>query len=299
MIAKIKTRTDFGGIVNYANDQKNKKKSATLLAHEGVCTISNKAIADFFQIQASMRPKVKIPVKHVSLAFSSQDISRFPDNEEGDALMVEIAKKWMEQMGIRNTQYIIARHHDTKHPHCHLVFNRIDNEGNLISDSNERIRNAKVCRALTKEYGFYFAPKNSKARNKSRLRPHQLRKYNLRSSVLDAQVNSRSWNDLISTLKGQGIDMRFNHAENSDKIRGISFCMDEFSIAGSKLDRDLSFNNLCTMLGDVAAELIIQPHQVITPGGGGGTNNEQGGRDDKDKDNQRSEPFYKPSKRRR
>lgn len=26
MIAKIKTRTDFGGIVNYANDQKNKKK---------------------------------------------------------------------------------------------------------------------------------------------------------------------------------------------------------------------------------------------------------------------------------
>ena len=77
---------------------------------------------------------------------------------------------------------------------------------------------AKVCRALTKEYGFYFAPKNSKARNKSRLRPHQLRKYNLRSSVLDAQVNSRSWNDFISTLKGQGIDMRFNHAENSDKI---------------------------------------------------------------------------------
>lgn len=299
MIAKIKTRADFGGIVNYANDQKNKKKSATLLAHEGVCAINNKAIADSFQIQASMRPKVKSPVKHVSLAFSSQDISRFPDDEEGDALMVEIAKKWMEQMGIRNTQYIIARHHDTKHPHCHLVFNRIDNEGNLISDSNERIRNAKVCRALTKEYGLYFAPKNSKARNKKRLRPHQLRKYTLRSSVLDARANSRSWNDFFSILKGQGIDMRFNHAENSDKIRGISFCMDEFSIAGSKLDRDLSFNNLCTMLGDIAAELIIQPHQAITSGGGGGTNSEQGWRDDKDKDNPRNEPFYKPSKRRR
>ena len=299
MIAKIKTRADFGGIVNYANDQKNKKKCATLLAYEGVCAINNKTIADSFQIQASMRPKVKSPVKHVSLAFSSQDISRFPDNEEGDALMVEIAKKWMEQMGISNTQYIIARHHDTKHPHCHLVFNRIDNEGNLISDSNERIRNAKVCRALTKEYGLYFAPKNSKARNKKRLRPHQLRKYTLRSSVLDARANSRSWNDFFSILKGQGIDMRFNHAENSDKIRGISFCMDEFSIAGSKLDRDLSFNNLCTMLGDIAAELIIQPHQAITSGGGGGTNSEQGWRDDKDKDNPRNEPFYKPSKRRR
>ena len=299
MIAKIKTRVDFGGIVNYANDQKNKKKCATLLAHEGVCAISNKFIADSFCLQASMRPKVKSPVKHVSLAFSSQDISRFPDNEEGDALMVEIAKKWMEQMGIRNTQYIIARHHDTKHPHCHLVFNRIDNDGNLISDSNERIRNTKVCRTLTKQYGLYFAPKNSKARNKSRLRPHQLRKYNLRSSTLDALAASRSWHDFFRMLKEKGIDVRFNRAENSDNIRGISFCMDEFSIAGSKLDSDLSFNRLCATLGNVATELIVQPHQTIVPSAGGGTSNEQGWRDDKDKDKQRNEPFYKPSKRRR
>ena len=201
MIAKIKTRADFGGIVNYANDQKNKKKSATLLAYEGICAINNKTIADSFQIQASMRPKVKSPVKHVSLAFSPQDTIRFPNDEKGNALMVEIAKKWMEQMGIRNTQYIITRHHDTEHPHCHIVFNRIDNDGNLISDSNERIRNAKVCRALTKEYKLYFDPKNSKARNKSRLRPHQLRKYNLRSSTLDALAASRSWHDFLHMLK--------------------------------------------------------------------------------------------------
>lgn len=299
MIAKIKTRADFGGIVNYANDQKNKKKSATLLAHEGICAINNKTIADSFQIQASMRPKVKSPVKHVSLAFSPQDTVRFPNDEKGDALMVEIAKKWMEQMGIRNTQYIITRHHDTEHPHCHIVFNRIDNAGNLISDSNERIRNAKVCRALTKEYKLYFAPKNSKARNKSRLRPHQLRKYNLRSSTLDALAASRSWHDFFRMLKEKGIDVRFNRAENSDNIRGISFCMDEFSIAGSKLDSDLSFNRLCATLGNVAKELIVQPHQAFVPSAGGGTSNEQGWRDDKSKDNQRNEPFYKTSKRRR
>ena len=299
MIAKIKTRADFGGIVNYANDQKNKKKSATLLAYEGICAINNKTIVDSFQIQASMRPKVKSPVKHVSLAFSPQDTVRFPNDEKGNALMVEIAKKWMEQMGIRNTQYIIARHHETEHPHCHIVFNRIDNDGNLISDSNERIRNAKVCRALTKEYKLYFAPKNSKARNKSRLRPHQLRKYNLRSSTLDALAASRSWHDFFRMLKEKGIDVRFNRAENSDNIRGISFCMDEFSIAGSKLDSDLSFNRLCATLGNVAKELMVRPHQAFVPSAGGGTSNEQGWRDDKSKDNQRNEPFYKTSKRRR
>ena len=70
-------------------------------------------------------------------------------------------------------------------------------------------------------------------------------------------------------------------------------------VAGSKLDRDLSFNRLCATLGNVAAELVVQPHQAITPIGGGGASNELGWRDDKDKDNQRTEPFYKPSKRRR
>ena len=93
--------------------------------------------------------------------------------------------------------------------------------------------------------------------------------------------------------------MAFPRTDNSDKIRGISFCQNGYSIAGSKLDRDLSFNSLCATLGNVATELVVQPHQAITSGGGGGTSNELGWRDDKDKDNQRNESFYKHSKRRR
>ncbi len=50
MIAKIKTRADFGGIVNYADDQKEQEKEChTLAAYEGVCAISNKTIADSFR----------------------------------------------------------------------------------------------------------------------------------------------------------------------------------------------------------------------------------------------------------
>ena len=299
MIANIKTRVDFVGIVNYANDQKNRKKCATLLAHNGVCAVSNKTIADSFQIQASMRPKVKSPVKHVSLAFSPHDAARFSDDEKGDALMVEIAQKWMELMGVRNTQYIIARHHDTSHPHCHLVFNRIDNNGNLIPDSNERIRSTKVCRALTEEYGLYIAPKNSKARNKARLRPHQLRKHNLRTAALDALAESQSWKDFLSALKVRSIDIRFNRNQASDKVRGISFSQDGISLAGSTLDRDLSLNSLCTTLGSLTEELLLQPHQAITSSAGEGTSNSLGWRDEKDKNSPKNEPFYKPFKRRR
>lgn len=299
MIANIKTRVDFVGIVNCANDQKNKKKYATLLAYKDVCTVTNKTIADSFQIQASMRPKVKSPVKHVSLAFSPHDAARFPDDEKGDALMVEIARKWMERMGIRNTQHIIARHHDTSHPHCHLVFNRIDNYGNLIPDSNERIRSTKVCRALTEEYGLYIAPKNSKARNIARLRPYQLRKHNLRTAALDALAESHSWKDFLSELKVRDTDIRFNRNKTSGNIRGVSFSQGETCMAGSSLDHDLSFNSLCTALGSLTEELLLQPHQAVIPSAGGGTSDSLGWRDDKDKNNQKNESFYRPFKRRR
>ena len=291
MIGKQTKGTSFGGCVRYVL----KEEKSKLLEAAGV-EGTPEQIAEQFELQALLNDKVKNIVGHTSLNFSPEDSARLKSD---DALMQSIAHDYMKLMGIENTQYIIARHIDREHPHCHIVFNRIDNDGNLISDSNERIRNAKVCRALTKEYKLYFAPKNSKARNKSRLRTHQLRKYNLRSSTLDALAASRSWHDFFHMLKEKGIDVRFNHAENSDKIRGISFCMDEFSIAGSKLDSDLSFNRLCATLGNVATELIVQPHQAIVSSAGGGTSNEQGWRDDKNKDNQRNEPFYKTSKRRR
>ena len=149
MIAKIMNRVDFGGLVNYAHNDKSQTKRANLLAHEGVCITDNKTIADSFYVQAAIRPNRKKPVKHTALSFSPRDAERFPDNEEGDALMAEIAKEWLKRMEIVNTQFIIARHHDTKHPHCHIVYNIVNNDGNVLSDRNERYRSTRICRALT------------------------------------------------------------------------------------------------------------------------------------------------------
>lgn len=59
MIAKIMNRVDFGGLVNYAHNDKSQTKRANLLAHEGVCITDNKTIADSFYVQATMRPNRK------------------------------------------------------------------------------------------------------------------------------------------------------------------------------------------------------------------------------------------------
>lgn len=47
----------------------------------------------------------------------------------------------MSLMGIKNTQFILVRHHNTDNPHCHLVYNRINYDGKVISSQNDFKRN--------------------------------------------------------------------------------------------------------------------------------------------------------------
>ena len=58
-----------------------------------------------------------------------------------DEFMAKITLEYMQMMGITDTQFIIVRHHNTDNPHGHIVYNRINNEGKLISDRNDYRRN--------------------------------------------------------------------------------------------------------------------------------------------------------------
>ncbi|MBR5803082.1 MAG: relaxase/mobilization nuclease domain-containing protein [Bacteroidaceae bacterium] len=262
MIAKIKTRESFAGIVDYAHDYNNDKKKARLIDYKDVCIISNKSIADSFSIQASMRSKIAKPVKHISLGFSPNDVHLFTDDEKGDELMVRIAKDWMKEMSITNTQYIIARHLDTEHPHCHLVFNRIDNDGNVISDSRERIRNMAVCKLLNKKYGLYVAPSKSKKIHEDRLRGYEAKKHKLRMDINNILDRSSNWDDFCRLLKETGISIRFFTSSQTNTIRGISFANHQISISGSKLEpKVLTYGQLCFKLGERRIQGSSNPYE--------------------------------------
>jgi len=51
-------------------------------------------------------------------------------------------------MNIRNTQYVMVRHYDGNNPHLHVIYNRVDNNGNTISDNNSYGGNIKACKKL-------------------------------------------------------------------------------------------------------------------------------------------------------
>ena len=235
MIAKIVKGSGFREVTGYIIDS---KKDARIIAHAGLFIEDVDTITKAFEAQAGMNPKVSRPVGHIALGFSKEDESRLTSR-----IMAEIALEYMGRMGIRNTQFFIARHFDKEHPHIHIAYNRIDNDGRTISDKNERIRSTRICKELTKKYNLYFA--NGKERVKQhRLKEPDKTKYGLYSILKSEVSRCGNWNILAANLKKQGVEIQFKYKGKSDEVQDIVFTMNGYSFSGSKIDRRFSFSKI-------------------------------------------------------
>ena len=146
MIGKIIAGSSFGATVGYVM-----KEQSRILSFKGIEPPNVQDMVRDFKDQTLLNPRIKNAVGHISLSFSPKDADRLTD-----PVMAQIAREYMERMGIRNTQFLIVRHTDQAHPHCHIVYNRVGNDGQTISDKNIKIRNSKVCKELTAKYGLYY-----------------------------------------------------------------------------------------------------------------------------------------------
>ena len=269
MIAKFKNRIDFAGLVSYANDIKSNEKRGRLLSYQGVCVVSNETIADSFNTQLR-RPdsKGKIhhigkPVKHVSISFSPEDAHLFPDNEEGDRYMAQLVDEWLRGMGITNAQYIVARHFDKAHPHCHLVYSRIALDGSVISTYNEQLRNADVCKKIKLRHGLTFGNSSGEKVNRDRLLSVQQALFDLKTTAIASADNASSWVEYQRALEAQGIEACFSINRSTGEIRGISFAKDGYRVAGSKLSKlKLTYGKLAAKFGELP---IVGVNVSFTP----------------------------------
>lgn len=235
MIAKIVKGSSFKGVVNYILD---KEKDAKILICDGLFVENKNTIAMSFDAQSKMNPKVTKPVGHISLAFHKED-----EHHLTDRAMAGIALEYLKEMGITDTQVLIVRHFDKEHPHVHIAFNRIANNGRTISDRNERIRSARICKELTKKYNLYFAS------GKERVKQHRLKepdktKYGLYSILKSEVSRCGDWQQLAANLEKQGVDMRFKYKGKSDEVQGVVFIMNGYSFSGSKIDRQFSYSKI-------------------------------------------------------
>ena len=255
MMAKITKGNNFGGAVRYVTQE---KKDAILLAAKGVLTTDKHSIINSFRLQAQLRPDVKVMVGHISLDFSKEDVDKVDDN-----LMSMVADDYMQRMHIQNTQYILVRHFDREHPHCHLIFNRIDNSGHLISDKNDRIRSAKICKNLTQKYGLHMAQGKDHV-HRERLRGADAVKYQIYDALVDAVPRCKNWKELKAALGKQGISMELIRRGSTSDIQGITFEKNGLHFNGSKVDRRFSFSKINA---ELTRNAQMANHRLRTNGG--------------------------------
>ena len=235
MMAKIVHGSNFKGVVDYILD---KDKGVQKLISDGLFMENKDTIAMSFNIQSQMNGKVAKPVGHIALSFSKEDEPRLTNH-----VMAGIALEYMERMGIRDTQFFIARHFDKEHPHVHIAFNRIGNDGRTISDRNERLRSTRICKELTLKYGLHMAGGKENVK-RNRLKEPDRTKYRLYDILKTEVGRCGNWDVLVANLHRQGVEVRFKHKGQTNEVQGVVFTMNGYHFNGSKVDRRFSYSKI-------------------------------------------------------
>ena len=233
MIGKSLSRQSFAGCVNYVM-----KKDAEVLKAEGVMAIDKRSMIDSFEFQQSVRPEIKSPAGHITLSFSPEDSEKISND-----FMVKLAEEYMQKMKFTNTQYLIVRHHDTHHEHCHIIYNRINNDKKLISKHNDFKRNEEVTKAIKHKYGLTFG-KDKLSVNRDKLHGSERTRYEIYDAILKGIKGCESLSEFENRLKVHDIELKLKYKRGSNEVQGVSFTKNNTSFKGSQIDRLFSIKRL-------------------------------------------------------
>jgi len=178
------------------------EKQAEILAVDGVRE-DHAQMAKDFEFQASSNRRVKNPVSHHSLSFLQQDSEKL-SNEK----MTEIAMNYMAEMGITNTQFAIVRHNNTDHPHCHILFNRVNKNGKRINDSYEAFRMKAATKKLREKHSLSYNERKTQNIKTEKLRGGQKLRHEFYEPILACREKSKNINELMINLEDERTSLK-------------------------------------------------------------------------------------------
>lgn len=250
MFAKIAHGNSFSGCFNYITrkklDDEPGEKVWKILDSDGVRISEdekgwrNIASSDIKRPTLT-RSKIKEPCGHIALGFSPEDAPRMTDK-----FMAEIAREYMEKMGLTDTPYVIVRHNDTDHPHCHLMFSRVNYDGKIIKSSSNFSKNKSVCLDITERHGLTMGT-DSMNIDTSKLRGSEKSRVEIRqiaNEVLkDKSVNN--WAEFQKRLAERGVGTKPLFTDEPEpKLKTIVYKSGRHSFVASKIGKRFTPNEL-------------------------------------------------------
>ena len=221
-------------IINHlSKDWKLLSSSGDIRIYEG-----RKAMADDIARPSRQRKPIKDPVGHISLDFHPDDAPKMTDE-----LMTEVAQEYMRQMGLTNTPYIVVRHFDKAHPHCHIVFSRVDYDGKILTQTTNFKKNERVCKALNRKYQL-MQGKSKLNTDVSKLRGKEKVRYQLVQDIAKLFIHPsvKDWNSYLDILRQHGITVK-EKVSKSGRMN-LYYCVGKHEFWYRKLNPYLSRENL-------------------------------------------------------
>ncbi|WDF70580.1 relaxase/mobilization nuclease domain-containing protein [Sphingobacterium oryzagri] len=213
MIAKVIVGKSFGGCVRYLLE----REQSAVLDSARLRDYDIKGIISDFNVQRKMRPQLGNAVGHTVLSWSSEDREKLTVEK-----MAAHAREYMDKMDIRKTQYITVLHTDKKHPHLHIVYNRVDNNGKTLENFNHWQKSRKICRELTEQYGYHLGQGKSQI-NRQALKGKDRLRYTVYDTIKAVMLKATTWNQLETMLARQDIGILYKFRKGTNAVQGILF----------------------------------------------------------------------------
>lgn len=228
------------------NIEKVEKGVAEVLDHSFV-EATEKSIMKEIQMIKVLRPSLQKCFYHTSINFP-------PAEDLSNKVMTQIGQDYLKESGFTQHQYIMFRHHDSDHPHLHILVNRIGYDGKVLSDSNDFARCEKILRDLEMKYNLTQVISSSQARQRAMTKNEleMMKRTNIPSHKMQLQVLIKNTlaskkkltsSEFILALQSKGINVLFNQA-STGYVSGISYSIDGITITGAKLGSDFKWTTI-------------------------------------------------------
>ena len=100
---------------------------------------------------------------HITLNFDPMD-------ELSNEQVQKISRSYMKEIGFERQPYLVYRHHDAGHPHCHIVTSHIQSNGDPMDLYNlGRNQSEKARLRLEEEYNLVTAEQKLRLRQQQKL----------------------------------------------------------------------------------------------------------------------------------
>lgn len=142
-------------------------------------------------------------VLHLSIGWREDEAKGLKDDD-----MKLAAERAIKALGAQDHQSLVIAHTDTKHPHVHILINRVNmNDGRLLSSSNEKSKLQALALAYEKERGQIYCEQrllNAEARKRgeyTRYKSLDRRMYEEISQHIIVANDNRDWIEQARTAQ--------------------------------------------------------------------------------------------------